>query len=292
MSYDIYTGLLKAFALPEEKKGDINFSYVNDHPKFDTLKNNYPIENIAGGGDDFSKAVNLLRWVSGHMYHKGDYAEKISQNALDLLEYAYDKDSSRGINCVGLATILAECFLAVGLKAGKVYIMPCSPYDGDNHVVTHAFIGEMNKWVMFDPTFNAYIANEQGEYLSLLELRSHLANQSPVFFNGEAKYNDDIWTDESARENTEYFAKNLFYFQTSEISTFDNHNAPGNRFITLCPQGYDPKQVRLSNIEYRIKTHRDNPEMKKWMEDWLESAKKDKYIYCSAVDFEQVKGEI
>lgn len=86
-----------------------------------------------------------------------------------------------------------------------------------------------------------------------------MANQKPVFFNKEAQYNDEIWTEKSANENIEYFAKNLFYFQASEISTFGDGNAigegiaPMNRCITLCPEGYDPKQIRLSNIGYRIK---------------------------------------
>ena len=284
MSYDIYTGLLKAFALPTEKNGEINFSCDTNHPKFNTLKSDYSIETIAGTGDDFSRAVNLLHWVSCHIYHKGDYAGRIAQNSLDLLNYSFDKDSSSGINCVGLSTVLSECLLAIGLMARKVFIMPCSPFDGDNHVVVHVYIKKLNKWVMLDPTLNAYIKNEQGECLGLLELRDYLANQIPLFFNDEAKYNDDEWTAESAKENVEYFAKNLFYFQASEISSFDNSEIPNNRFITLCPQGYDPKQVRLANIEYRIRKYGDNPNM----QGWMENSKKEKYIYCSTTDFEEI----
>jgi hypothetical protein len=141
----------------------------------------------------------------------------------------------------------------------------------------------MEKWVMLDPTLNAYVTNEQGEYLSLIDLRNHLADQKPIFFNSEAKYNDDIWTTESAKENIDYFAKNLFYFQTFEMSTFSDFNAPGNRFISLSPQGYDPRQIRLSNIEYRIKKYGDNPNMQKW----LKRAKQEEYNYCSVVDFEE-----
>lgn len=281
MSYDIYTGLLKSFAMPAATGTPVLFTYDHYHPKLMQLKSEYPIVAIAGDGDDLSKAVNLLHWVSGHNYHKGD-AGPIAQNSLDLLNYAYNKGSAYGINCVALATILSECLLAIGLKARKVFIMPCSPYDGDNHVVTHVFIRDMNKWVMLDPTLNAYLTNERGDLLSLLELRRHLAEQEPVFFNSEAKYNDDLWTADSAKENTEYFAKNLFYFQTSEISTFSVADVPGNRFITLCPQGYDPKQTQLSNIEYRIKKYGDNPHMQKW----IQGAKQQAYHFCSLADFE------
>ncbi|MCL1845221.1 MAG: hypothetical protein FWF77_04895, partial [Defluviitaleaceae bacterium] len=78
-----------------------------------------------------------------------------------------------------------------------------------------------------------------------------------------------------------YFAKNLFYFQTSEVSGSSDDNS-GNRFITLCPQGYNPKQIRLSNIEYRVRKWGDNPNMQKWKE----GAEKEEYHYCSSTDFE------
>ena len=136
MSYDIYTGLLKAFALPAVVDGDISLICDNSHPDFSRLKSKYPIESIAGEGDDLSKALNLLHWVSEHIYHKGDYAGSVPQNAIDLLAYSYDEGYENGINCVCLAKILAECLLAIGLQARQVFIMPCSPYDGDNHVVT------------------------------------------------------------------------------------------------------------------------------------------------------------
>ena len=282
MGYDIYTGLLKVFALPTAVNGYARFVCDNGHPDFNQLKSKYPIEFIAGEGDDLSKALNLLHWVSAHIYHKGDYAGSVPQNSLDLLEYAYDKGYENGINCVCLAKILAECLLAVGLKARQVFIMPCSPYDGDNHVVTHVYINRFSKWVMLDPTLNAYITNNQGEYLSILELRNHLANQETIYFNKEAKYNDDEWTDESIKANTEYFAKNLFYFFMSELSTFGTPESPDNRCVLLSPEGYDAKQKDLSNIEYRIKKGWNVPQMQKRLDD----VKKQKYYYCSSLDFE------
>jgi len=290
MSYDIYTGLLKAFDLPITEKHDIHFSYDNNNANFDLLKNKYPIETIAGDGEDFSKTVNLLHWVSEHIYHKGNYDGTIAHNSLDLLDYAYDKGSLFGINCMALATILSECLLAIGLKARRVFLMPCSPYDGDNHVVTHVYIKELGKWVMFDPTFNAYIKNEQGMWQSLIELRKLLADQKPVLFNDEAKYNGVLFTSENTKENIEYFSKNMFYFQTHESSTFGHDDVIGegktseNRLITLCPKGYDPKSMQLSNIDYRIRKYGkgDDPRI----QAWIENAKNEEYSYCSIDDFE------
>jgi hypothetical protein len=283
MSYDIYTGLLKAFSLPTTVKTDIHFVYENDNPSFIQLRTNYPIASIAGDGGDFSKAINLLHWVSSHIYHKGDFEGRIAYNSLELLNYAYDKGNLCGINCVALATILSECLLAIGLKARRVFLMPCSPYDGDNHVVTHVYISEMEKWVMLDPTLNAYVTNEAGDYLSLLEIRDYLANQKPVFYNTEVNYNGDKLNEESTKFWIEYFAKNLFYFKVSEKSTYGDGKTSENRSIILSPHGYDPKQINLSNIEYRIKMYGASP----LAQSWLERTEKEKYNYCSTKDFEK-----
>jgi len=283
MNYDIYTGLLKAFPLVATEKNDVCFLYDNNHANYSLLKDKYPIEAVAGDGNDFSKAVNLLHWVSEHIYHKGDYIGKKEHTTLDLLDNAFDKELACGINCVGLAAILSDCLLAIGLKSRQVFIMPCSPYDGDNHVVTQVYVNETRKWVMLDPTFNAYVINENGDYMSLLDIRNRLANQKPVFFNSEAKYNDNVWTDESAKETIEYFAKNVFYFQTCEMSRIYVPDVPGNRLITLCPHGYNPKQMKLSNIDYRIRKYGENP----FMLEWKRGAEQEEYIYCSVDDFEK-----
>lgn len=288
MCYDVYTGLLKAFPLRKEENTQIRFSYACSDAGFEKLKKAYPIETVAGTGTDFEKAVNMLVWVSKHIYHKGNFNLDIPYNALDLLEYAYDKDSEHGLSCVALATVLSGCLLAIGLKARRVLIQPCSPYDGDSHAVTQVFISEMNKWVMLDPTYCAYLTNERKEPLSLVELRACLANQKPVFFSAEAEYNGMKWTEEEEKAGIEYFAKNLFYMQTTENSAFLDTDATGcaagNRVITLSPDGYDVRQNRLSNIEYRIKQYGSFRQAEKWMD----RVRNEPCVYCSAQDFERV----
>ena len=285
-NYDVYTGILKVFPLPTEKRDTLHCTFNFTHPMYEELKSKYPIVDIAGAGDDFSKTKNLLHWVSNNIYHMSDYAGSIPANAIDYLSHAFKKDASFGINCVALSIILSECLLAIGIKARKVFMMPCSPYDGDNHVVVQAYIKEMKKWVMFDPTLNAVINNEKGEFLSLLELRQHLADQMPIFFNKEAKYNDDEWTEESAKANTEYFAKNLFYFHFSEVSTFNEENHPAgisnHRIINLCPQNYHPKDTVMTNLAYRKRLYGEQP----WMKEAVKQINKLQYYFCATTDFE------
>lgn len=287
MSYDIYTGLLKAFPLREEGNAQIRLIYDCSNAELDRLKMAYQLEAVAGVGTDFEKAVRLLKWVSGHLYHKGNFNADIPYNALALLEYAYDKGPAGGISCVALATVLSGCLLAVGLKARRVLIMPCSPYDGDSHAVVQVFIGEMNKWVMLDPTYSAYLVNEKKEPLSLLELRSCLSDQKPVFFSAEARYNGAEWKQEDEKSGVEYFAKNLFYMQTTEVSAFQDTDATGcaaeNRIITLSPDGYDVRQNRLRNIKYRVKQCGNFRQAR----EWAERVEKEQCIYCAAHDFER-----
>lgn len=284
MNYDVYTGLLKVFSLPVTEIDKVHFTYDNDHHSFNLLRRKYPIEAVAGDGNDLSKAVNLLRWVSGHIHHKGDSQGTAKLDSLSLLEYAYDKGAVCGINCVALAAVLSECLLAVGLAARQVFMLPCSPYDMDNHVVTQVYIREIGKWVMMDPTYNVYVTNHKGECLSLLMLRAHLANQESIFFSHEAQYNDDEWTVESAKGVATYYAKNSFFFQTHEISGFSVADIPGNRILSLCPQGYDPKQILLTNFEYRARKSGGNAAVR----EWAESVNQMEYTYCSSEDFEAI----
>ena len=66
--------------------------------------------------------------------------------------------------------ILAECCLALGIPARRVFIMPFSPYDTDNHVVNEIYDDTREKWVMMDPTTGGMFVDENRTPLSLIEM--------------------------------------------------------------------------------------------------------------------------
>lgn len=252
MDYDAYAGILKMMDDFQDMNAHIEFNYNYDDAVSRKLKSKYHVDEIAGEGNTLSKAINLLTWISSHIYHDGDYDGHITNNALDLLEYSYDNGLEHGINCRSLSATLVGCYLAIGLKARVVYLMPISPYDRDNHVVCEVYIPENNRWNMFDPTYNGYIMNENDEIYSVIELRYALANRANLKFCDKFNYNGDYNID---FENIKaYYAKNLFYLKCREIQAYNSEQLDDNRIIIFAPKGYDVKKSVLANIEYRIKT--------------------------------------
>lgn len=274
MCYDVYTGMLKMMDEFHDMDLELVFKYSYDDDASKKLKDKYHIEKISGDRNTLSKSINLLRWLSGHTYHVGDYDGHIANNALNLLEYSYDNGLKCGINCRSLSITLSECCLAVGLKARAVYLMPFSPYDHDNHVVCEVFVPENNKWIMLDPTYNGYITDEDGGIYGVLELRHALANRTKLKFNPEFNYNGDYNID--FKDMEAYYAKDLFYLKCKEIHTYDSEQLDGNRTIVFAPVGYDVKKSMLLNNEYRIGTDGSSEHLK----NMKKSIEKDSLVYA------------
>lgn len=279
MSYEIYSGALIMMDNFQNRDSDMNFKYSYENSMKDILINRYKIDEVAGKGNALSKAINLLEWISSHIYHIGNYKNNIQENAINLLEYSFDNGLDRGINCRCLSIILSECYLTIGLKSRAVYLMPFSPYDCDNHVVCEVFIPESNKWIMIDPTYNLYIMDEYDNILNLLELRKALANRDTVKFSDNINYNGDYNID--FNEMKSYYAKNLFYFKCKEIQCLNSENLYENKSLILAPFGYDVKKSELININYLVNEYGYDEYMKKLKS----SIEKEKLLYISGEEF-------
>ena len=132
--YDVYCGIV--FGLQVWQKGEDEATVCRlDCPEFEELKSRYPVERAAGKGSDFARALRLCRYLAPRLKHESMYDNHIPCNALALLDYCFERKDV-GINCLNKAKILAECCLAVGIPARRVWMYPASPYDTDNHVVT------------------------------------------------------------------------------------------------------------------------------------------------------------
>lgn len=269
--FDVYSGILKMMDEFRDDGLDVRIQYLLDDD-YSELTNTYHLNEIAGCGSDFQKALNLLSWISSHIYHYGNYDNHVKNTAMDLFDYAFDKGINCGINCRSLSLALTECLLAIGIKTRTVYILPFSPYDFDNHVVSESWIKELNKWVMLDPTYNLYVSDKEGIPLGVVELRQKLAEQEEVIFSEAANYNGNSI---DKAEILSYYAKDLFRFSVSDIQGRDSENIDNRRMISIVPVGYDVKKSTLANIDFRIKSWGDSPAM----QNWRKNAEKAKIIY-------------
>lgn len=243
----MYKGILfhsQTFA--NEKEDEITYNF--NCKEFTILKEKYDLVNIAGKGTDFKKAKRLMHYLAPKLYHSSWYDNHIDCNALDLLEYSLN-NKEQGINCLNKAKILEECCLALGIYARRVCIMPYSPYDFDNHVVTEIYDKKLKSWIMLDPTTDGYFVDENKNPLSLLQIRNLFASDEFVTFVKATDtlkdlpklYNKHLATNA-------YICKNIFFFYIDKDSTFGTTD----NTLVFAPINFSIKENLIANMKYRI----------------------------------------
>ena len=198
---------------------DYEFVYDFTNEQYPILIEKYRIDDIAGDGTEFEKALHLMNEYAPRLTHKSDYDNSIEIDALSLLEYSLD-NPNQGINCRNKAQILNEMCLALGIYSRKVWIMPNSKYDGDCHVVNVIWDTQLNKWIMLDITNNRYWVDENGTPLSVLEIRHKGAMQefcTPVYPDSNLDNLEEIKNNSIG--NFLYIMKNMIYMEYMDIYT-------------------------------------------------------------------------
>lgn len=198
----------------------------------------FNLDSIAGSGDELSKIRNLMHWVHNAVRHDGGSYNPDSRNAIDLIEVC--RKENRGINCRMMAQVLNECYLAMGFKARFVTCMPRKMVN-DCHVINVVYSTTLDKWVWVDPTFDAYVVDENGVMLSIQEVRERMRDGRPYFLNEDANWNNESPQTQKHYLDT-YMAKNLYYLVCSDRSEFDTETWREGKqlyYIALIPEGYD-----------------------------------------------------
>lgn len=219
----------------------LEFSYMSpDDPNLIKLRLRFNLDSIAGNGDEFSRLRNLMLWVHNTIPHNGSSDPPSQKNALELIEFS--QREKQGVNCRMLATILNECYLAMGFKSRFVTCMP-KVYHFDCHVINAVYSTTLNKWLWMDPTMNAYVTDENGTPLSIPEVRRALRQKAPVILNKDANWNNKI---KQTKEHylDYYMAKNLYYFSIPQRSEYNTETHYEGKiplsYIQLTPLGYRP----------------------------------------------------
>lgn len=211
------------------------------------LRNEYKLDSIAGNGNEQSRLIRVMNWVHNQVAHNGNRPIPDERDALSLLA-----DQKKELDCRGLATILNEAYLALGYPSRITLCMPKDISDGETHVVVSVFSKTYSRWVMMDPTSEAYITGSSGQLLGLREIRESLINNTPMHLNKDANWNGKV-----KRTGDEYIyrylAKNLYWFESPVVSTFGSETFLDEKhvdYIRLYPSDYKQEESNVSSYQY------------------------------------------
>ena len=264
-------GLLRLFdefdsSVDESAPG---FQYELSHPELERLREAYRLDQVAGSGDEWSRVLNLMQWMSEGICHRGDITksrrevcESLPMNALGLLKYSFGKGEDCGINCYMLSIVLTEACLSLGLPSRIVSLNPLNPYDFDNHLVTVVWCASRSKWVMADPSYNAYLRDSDGLILNPWEIRDHLCRHRTIICNDELSHNGARY---SSEDYLTYVAKNLLYMHSPCFNGFGSVTS-GKTWLTLAPKDLDVCKRETYNLKWREEAESGN-----WENEELQS---------------------
>jgi len=226
---------------PADNRSVPAFTYQSaDNPNLVILRKTFKLDSIAGSGNEVSKVINLMYWIHNLVPHDGNHENPTVKNALSMINQC--KQEKRGLNCRGLATVLNECYLSMGIKSRFVTCLPKDSLhiDNDCHVINMVYINSLKKWIWIDPTFCAYVMDEKGQLLGLGEVRERIVDNKPLIINPDANWNHK--SSETKEHYLYYYmAKNLYRLECNTSSEYDTETRlPGKmlNYVQLIPLDY------------------------------------------------------
>lgn len=240
------------------------FTYQSaEDPHLKALRKGLNLDSIAGKGTELSQILQLMHWIHDLIPHDGQHGNPEVKNAMSMIGVC--KAEKRGLNCRGLAIVLNECYLAMGIPSRFVTCMPKDSVFDDCHVINMVWSRDLHKWIWIDPTQDAYVMDETGMLLGLEEVRERLIDGRPLILNPDANWNKiSTTTKEGYLYN--YMAKNLYRFRCPVSSEYDYETDEKGltlEYIELLPlDGYnqEPKYKERTDMETGVtfKTWRTN----------------------------------
>lgn len=260
------------------------FQYCTGDEKLGEIREKYPVDSVAGDGNELSKVLNLLDWISTSTLHKGDISEAIAMNTITLMDYSYQKGREKGINCRMKATILTEMLLSAGIISRILSLHPLNPNDQDNHVVSQVWLSEMGKWIIVDPTTNSYFMDKHGDILNAIELREKIITGDEIICSPKTMFGEDTNDSEAYLA---YMAKNLFYMHSPVINCFGSEDRGDQKWITLCPKEFNGSKrdgIKFEQIEAFLRKGNSWDEtMEKRINMMKEKIKNHGFMYTNSI---------
>lgn len=218
-----------------------------DDPNLLRVRKYFRLDSVAVAGNELATIKSILTYIHNKIRHDGQNGNPTDgANSINYAEAC--KDGSRGLNCRGLATVLNECYLSMGIPSRVITCLP-KTYISDCHVINAVYSSTLGKWLWIDPTNNAWVTDDRGNLLSIQEVRERLRTGQPVRVNEEANWNNERKT-QTEDYLYDYMAKNLFYIESWTRYGFNTESDTKNpvRYIMLQPAGCNSSEKKANTL--------------------------------------------
>lgn len=214
------------------------FEYLQDTARRRTTREYFRLDTLdVPAAPTWDRALALARFVAANIPHANQSVYPERRNAIDLWEYTRTVEPA--FNCRLHSIMLHELMTACDITSRYVTCLPADSLDQDCHVVNIVWLPEYGKWAMVDSDMRAYITDADGTPLSLDEMRSRYQNGRPMEIHPLL----DDGTQSDYTYYRTYWAKNLYWFECVEQTTYDKETPPPGqrgRTVVLAPEGYSP----------------------------------------------------
>ena len=199
------------------------------------LRERFHLNEVANGGDEVSRIINLMKWVHCNLKYDGNSEDPSPRNTFNIIETCQKQD--RGVNCRMHATVLSEVYQSVGLKSRFITCLPEEEKVEECHVITEVFSEELDKWVYMDPSFEAYFVDNQGILLRVEEVRKKLVSGDSIRVNEGININNEPYAGGTSKY-IKYMTKNFVRFECLLYNGFESESDGRRSYIRLNPKGH------------------------------------------------------
>jgi hypothetical protein len=224
-----------------EPPREISFTYRSGaDSNLARLRTTYNLDAVAGPGDEISRIMNLMHWVHAHLPHDGivNLPNPDPFTSANILAVA--EREKRPFHCGILATVLNDVYLSMGFKSRRLGCLPFDKQDGDSHSVVMVWSDDLDRWLLMDPTFDAYFTGAAGAPLGPAEIREAMANGDSIAVADCINWNGQP---RSKIEHYNYMAKNLFRLLCGARWSAGGNAKSRSVYVYLLPLGYDANLV-------------------------------------------------
>jgi len=231
---------------------DVTFLYSDSTDEnLRRLRKQYDLDSIAGQGSETERIINLMTWVYGLAAHANEPAVPAERNAFSFIHLA--KDQHMNINCYMKTVILNEVYLSMGFYSRHTHLLPYSHEEEESHFVTSVFSQTLDKWILMDPDFGAYVTDKKGNILGVAEIRRGLISGAPMKVHHVGRSGLEMaWFNlGNFIEGANYLwflSEFVFKMRCPEYSRFAQDTVRVREFFELIPDGYKSEQLR----KYRL----------------------------------------